>query len=78
MASGDDNSQEAGGLGSGNMTIRTAFVADSIGPGVPLDDRVCECCSTSAAMTANGPVIVYRDRSADEVRDIATKLLGLG
>ncbi len=71
MASGDDSSQEAGGLGSGNMTLRTAFIRDSIGRGVPLDDRVCECCSTSAAMTANGPVIVYRDRSADEVRDIS-------
>ena len=36
-----------------------------------LDGRVCDCCQTSAAMTAKGPVIVYRDRSPDEIRDIA-------
>ena len=36
-----------------------------------IDDRICDCCQTSAAMTANGPVVVYRDRSPDEIRDIA-------
>lgn len=36
-----------------------------------LDDRVCECCSTSMAMAVDGPVVVYRDRSPEEVRDIA-------
>jgi hypothetical protein len=36
-----------------------------------LDGRVCDCCQTSAAMTTKGPVIVYRDRSPDEIRDIA-------
>lgn len=36
-----------------------------------LDDRTCDCCQTSAAMTTNGPVVVYRDRSGDEVRDMS-------
>jgi hypothetical protein len=36
-----------------------------------LDGRVCECCQTSAALTREGPVVVYRDRSEDELRDIA-------
>jgi hypothetical protein len=35
-----------------------------------LDDRVCDCCPTSAALAAAGPVVVYRDRSATEIRDI--------
>jgi hypothetical protein len=35
-----------------------------------LDQRVCDCCQTAAAMTSAGPVIVYRDRSPDEVRDM--------
>jgi hypothetical protein len=35
-----------------------------------LDDRVCECCQTSAAVTSDGPIAVYRDRSLQEVRDI--------
>ncbi|MEJ7674473.1 MAG: hypothetical protein WKF59_17695 [Chitinophagaceae bacterium] len=33
--------------------------------------RVCDCCQTSAALTANGPVVVYRDRSDEELRDIS-------
>ena len=36
-----------------------------------IDDRICDCCQTSAAVTARGPVVVYRDRSPDEIRDIA-------
>lgn len=36
-----------------------------------LDKRVCDCCQTSAALTANGPVVVYRDRSEDEIRDMS-------
>jgi hypothetical protein len=36
-----------------------------------VDPRVCECCQTSAAMTAEGPIVVYRDRSDKEVRDIS-------
>jgi hypothetical protein len=35
-----------------------------------LDARACDCCQTSAAMTSSGPIVVYRDRSADEIRDI--------
>jgi hypothetical protein len=35
-----------------------------------LDERVCECCQTSAAMTSDGPIAAYRDRSEHEVRDI--------
>lgn len=40
------------------------------GKEVTLDARACDCCQTSAAMTANGPIVVYRDRSPDEIRDI--------
>jgi hypothetical protein len=36
-----------------------------------LDARVCECCGTGMTMTAKGPVIAYRDRSGEEMRDIA-------
>lgn len=35
-----------------------------------LDARVCDCCQTDVAVTAAGPVVVYRDRSLEEVRDI--------
>ena len=36
-----------------------------------LDDRVCDCCPTDAVQTEHGAVVVYRDRSSDEIRDIA-------
>lgn len=34
-----------------------------------LDNRVCDCCQTDVAMTNEGPLVVYRDRSEDEIRD---------
>jgi hypothetical protein len=36
-----------------------------------LDERVCDCCQTAAAMTARGAAVVYRDRSDAEIRDIS-------
>lgn len=42
----------------------------SRGEETELDGRVCDCCQTSSALTALGPVTVYRDRSPDEIRDI--------
>jgi hypothetical protein len=36
-----------------------------------IDPRVCDCCPTSAAMTSEGPIAFYRDRSEKEVRDIS-------
>ena len=36
-----------------------------------MDERVCDCCQTSAAISSNGPVVIYRDRSDDEIRDMS-------
>ncbi|HEY3161543.1 MAG TPA: sialidase family protein [Vicinamibacterales bacterium] len=35
-----------------------------------IDAKVCDCCTTSVALTADGPIAVYRDRTDAEVRDI--------
>lgn len=61
------------GHGRGAMTLRYVEIMKTgeLRRGAMLDARVCECCQTSAAMTALGPVIVFRDRSEDEVRDIS-------
>lgn len=58
--------------GRGAMTLRyVEILADGkLRKPALLDTRVCECCQTSATMTQEGPVVVYRDRSQDEVRDI--------
>jgi hypothetical protein len=65
----------AGGHGGhhGQMTLRAAIV-DKLGNKISeweLDDRVCDCCQTSAVITSNGPVVFYRDRSENEIRDIS-------
>ncbi len=54
------------------MTLRYAAIdADGkLSEEAQLDERVCECCQTSAALTDEGPIAVYRDRSQSEVRDI--------
>jgi hypothetical protein len=36
-----------------------------------LDADVCSCCTVAAATTTQGPVVVYRDHKAGEVRDIS-------
>ena len=60
------------GHGSGDMSLRFgSFGADwKQTAESPLDLRVCECCPTAVAVTADGPIVAYRDRSGDEVRDI--------
>jgi len=57
----------------GAMTIRAAEVAamGAIKNEAVLDERVCDCCQTTAAITASGPVVIYRDRSEGEVRDMS-------
>ena len=54
------------------MTIRTAEISPigTIFNEIELDGRTCDCCQTSIAMTKNGPIVVYRDRSKQEIRDI--------
>jgi len=56
----------------GPMQLRTTRLdGGTPAESVLLDDRVCECCSTDAAMTSKGAIVVYRDRSAAAVRDVA-------
>jgi hypothetical protein len=55
-----------------SMTLRYATIDanGNLSDEAELDERVCECCQTSAALTSDGPIVVYRDRSPTEVRDI--------
>lgn len=64
-------------INSGTMLLRYAAfdsnwkqVADA-----EIDHRVCECCSTSAVVTADGVLTAFRDRSNEEIRDIAVSRL---
>ena len=54
------------------MTIRFAEITNNgdIINEDELDASVCDCCQTSITNTDKGPLVVYRDRSEKEVRDI--------
>lgn len=74
----DGRATAGGGSGGheghrGSMQLGNSRIGPDggVAPSVMLDDRICDCCQTSAAMTSRGPAVVYRDRSPDEIRDIA-------
>lgn len=53
------------------MALRTVRITDRIERETEevLDTSVCDCCNTAALATDSGPLVVYRDRTAGEVRD---------
>lgn len=66
-----DGRNAVGGL-LGDVALRAAeynYAGQQLDETV-VDDRVCECCHSAAAPTTTGIVAAYRDRSADEIRDI--------
>ena len=61
-----------GAAGSEMSLIHTTLGRDSrLGAETVLDGRVCDCCQTDAARAEGATVVVYRDRSEKEVRDIS-------
>lgn len=61
------------GHGGGAMSLRAAVfdLNQNLSEAIELDHRICDCCQTDAVLTPNGPVVVYRDRSEEEIRDIS-------
>jgi hypothetical protein len=68
------------GMDAGNMSLRGAMFAPdgSQASEMLIDERVCECCPTAAAVTANGPIVAFRNRTTDEIRDIYVSRLDGG
>ncbi|MDC0742798.1 TlpA family protein disulfide reductase [Polyangium mundeleinium] len=60
----------------GSMALYTTFVGSQPSNETLLDGRVCDCCGIAAASRTWGPMVAYRDRSEDEVRDINVVILG--
>jgi hypothetical protein len=73
-------SHDAHGADAGAMSVRFAtFGRDwKRTSEMPVDLRVCECCPTTAAITSEGPIVAYRNRTEDEVRDIFISRLEKG
>lgn len=65
-----------GGHGAGGMTLRHALVAmdGTLSEELVLDDLTCDCCLNDVALGRDGPLVVYRDRTESEVRDIGILL----
>lgn len=60
--------------GKEEMSLRAALI-DSTGQKLEeyiIDDRVCDCCPTDAINSGDEIIVVYRNRSSNEVRDIYT------
>ena len=62
---------------TGTMELRyAAFDSNMKQTGdIEIDHRVCECCQTAAAMTADGVLIAFRDLTPEGVRDIGVSRL---
>ena len=60
----------ADATGAMALVSRTLGGDGALGDERMVDARVCDCCQTDFAMTSRGPVVVYRDRSEGEIRDL--------
>jgi hypothetical protein len=73
-AGGPDHDMAGHGTHSSQdgMTLRFAAIGTNrtLASEVLVDERVCDCCQTDVAMGPDGPIAVYRNRTADEIRDI--------
>lgn len=58
---------------SNEMTLRSAVIDKhgQLSNELLIDNRVCSCCQTDAALVTTGPILVYRDRTEAEIRDIS-------
>jgi len=59
------------GFGDMGLIYSSIGKDGSLGTEATLDGRVCECCQTAAAAVPGGMVVVYRDRTGKEIRDIS-------
>jgi len=64
---------------SANFALRyTTLGRDGrLGTDVAIDDNVCSCCQTAVASTPQGPMVAYRGRTDQEIRDnLTARLIG--
>ena len=62
---------EPGGSEDETMMYTKVDADSKLGSELLIDNRVCECCQPAAIQTKKGILTVYRDRSENEIRDIA-------
>ena len=59
-------------VAASGMTLRGASLSPDlvISNEQLVDELICDCCQTDVAITNDGPVAIYRNRTSDEIRDI--------
>ena len=74
MKAGEHNGMDAGPM---NMRGAVFNLEGTQAAELLVDDRVCECCPTAAAVTSSGPIVAFRNRTTEEIRDIyVSRLVG--
>jgi len=63
-------SHEAHGMGPMSLRAAKMDTEGKVYDAMEMDEKVCDCCQTDAALTSGGLVVVYRNRSDNETRDI--------
>ena len=73
----DGRFTKGGEGGSGAMSVQSIAAAPNgtVGKEDAVDLRTCDCCQVAATVTPSGAVLAYRDRTEDEIRDIAVARL---
>jgi hypothetical protein len=63
---------ESGNVAHTGMTLRSASLSADLllSNEEQVDGLICDCCQTDVAITNDGPVAIYRNRTTDEIRDI--------
>lgn len=72
-ASGEPSGNDAGAAPVGTELRYARIEADGTRDEGVIDELACDCCKTAVAATPAGPVLAYRDRTPDEIRDIVVR-----
>ena len=60
-------------LGTELRFAKLTLGGDVLETGV-IDALVCDCCQTDVAISSVGPLVIYRDRTEDEIRDVVVRM----
>lgn len=73
VAATSSGSQDSHNHESAPMTLRSAVLtrANAVLEETLIDDRTCSCCQTDLARIRDTTLLVFRDRTHDEIRDIS-------
>ena len=68
----DEAAQHVHSEGTDGMTLRSTKLTSTglITDDQEIDDLVCDCCQTDISETPDGPILVFRNRTENEHRDI--------